>query len=167
LLLSVVERYFHPDALGREGDAAQVRFYPPELPPFPNEPTRDRFEILPQGSAVGEGVVALVPFRAGEEVFAFTGHVVNERTLYSLQLPGGRHLHDPYFMGKVLHHCDPNCSVDMTRRVFTARRDIAPGERITMDYDETEDVLFRSFTCRCGAPRCRGQIAGRLAAGRR
>jgi hypothetical protein len=139
-----------------------VRFYPPEIPPFPNEPTRDRFAIAPQSPSVGEGVVTLVPFAAGEEVFAFRGLVVAERTLYSLQLPDGRHLHDPWFMGKVLHHCDPNCTVDMHRLVFTARRDIAALERITMDYDETEDVLFRSFTCTCGAPTCRGRIAGRL-----
>ena len=143
-----------------------MRFYPPDIPPFPNEPTRDRFAIAPMSESVGEGVIALVPFAAGDEVFAFRGNVADERTLYSLQLPDGRHLHDPWFMGKVLHHCDPNCTVDMHRLVFTARRDIATGERITMDYHETEDVLFRSFTCRCGAPNCRGRITGRLAGDR-
>ena len=141
----------------------EARFYPSDTPPFANEPTRERFDIAPQSAGVGEGVVTRVPFRAGEEVLAFTGQVVDERTLYSLQLPDGRHLHDPWFMGKVLHHCDPNCTVDMERRVFIARRDIATGERITMDYHETEDVLFRGFTCRCGAPNCRGRVTGRRA----
>ena len=142
-----------------------MRFYPAEIPPFPNEPLRDRFAIVPQRFDVGEGVVTLVPFRPGDEPFAFRGVVVAERTLFSLQLPDGRHLHDPWFMGKVLHHCEPNCSVDMERLVFVATRDIAANEPITMDYNQTEDTLFRHFTCRCGAPTCRGRMTGRLPAG--
>ena len=140
-----------------------MRFYPPEFRVFAHEPTSERFAIEKQTPTVGEGVVALVPFLAGEIVFAFTGQVVPERTLFSLQLPDGEHLHDPWFMGKVLHHCDPNCTVDMERRRFTARRDIAAGDRVTMDYEQTEDVLFRPFECRCGAPNCRRYIVGRLA----
>jgi hypothetical protein len=27
-----------------------------------------------------------------------------------------------------------------------------------MDYDETEDVLFRAFNCCCGSTQCRGTI---------
>lgn len=141
-----------------------MRFYPAEVPSFRNEPLRDRFAIAPLGPDVGEGVVTLAPLRAGAEAFGFRGVVQDERTLHSLQLPDGRHLHDPWFMGKVLHHCDPNCVVDMERLVFIARRDVAVHEPITMDYHQTEDTLFRSFDCRCGAARCRGRITGRASA---
>lgn len=138
------------------------RFYPDDIAPFPYEPTRDRFSIVFLDDQIGQGVMTHVPFRAGEIVFAFTGTVLDEITQFSLQLPDGHHLHDPHFMGKVLHHCDPNCTVDMTRCVFIARRTILPDEFVTMDYAETEDVLFRTFDCQCNAPNCRGHVTGRL-----
>lgn len=139
-----------------------LRFYPEALPAYPNEPTRERFSIERIGETVGEGVVALVPFAQGEIVCGFTGFLTNEITQFSLQLTPGLHVHDPYFMGKILHHCDPNTTVDMVRRVFIARRDIFPGELVTMDYAETEDFLFRTFPCACGAANCRGYIKGRM-----
>ena len=138
-----------------------MRFYPAELPPFANEPTRDRFAIHDFGERIGEGVVTLADFRAGDTVFAFTGYLVPAPTKFTLQVAPGVHVHDPYFMGKVLHHCDPNCSVQMNRRLFVARRPILRGEAITMDYDETEDHLHRAFECDCGAPNCRRTISGR------
>lgn len=137
------------------------RFYPDALPPFANEPTRERFSIEQLGDTVGEGVVALVPFQPGETIFAFTGFFSNEITQFSLQVQEGLHLHDPYFMGKILHSCDPNASCDMEHRVFIALRPINPGDFITMDYAETEDYLFKSFPCQCGAENCRGIVKGR------
>ena len=46
-----------------------------------------------------------------------------------------------------------------------ASRDIAAGESIHFDYDETEDDLRGDrggFECHCGAPTCRKYILGRL-----
>ena len=139
-----------------------MRFYPPELAPFPGEPTRDRFAIHGFDDRIGEGVIALADFHAGDVVFSFTGFVVAAPTKFTLQVSPGLHLHDPYFMGKVLHHCDPNCEVRMDQRAFIARRDIRCGDAITMDYHQTEDHLHRSFDCACGAATCRGRITGRL-----
>jgi hypothetical protein len=65
-------------------------------------------------------------------------------------------------MGKVLHSSEPNMSCDMSTRTFTAIEPIAAGACITMDYEQTEDILFRAFQCACGAPTCRGLIAGRV-----
>lgn len=64
-------------------------------------------------------------------------------------------------MGKILHRCDANCDVDMAERTFTARRDIATGEWVTMIYAQTEDRLCRPFVCVCGATPCDGYAAGR------
>jgi hypothetical protein len=135
-----------------------MRFYPPELPSFTNEPTRDRFAIRRLNDQVGEGVVSLADLAEGDIVFAFTGLVVAAPTMYSLRMSPEVHIHDPYFMGKVLHHCDPNCTVDMAARVFIARRPIKIGDPITMDYAQTEDRLHRAFDCHCGAEHCRGRI---------
>lgn len=141
-----------------------MRFYPDALPSYTNEPTRDRFDIRFIGDGVGEGVVSLASFKEGDLIFVFTGFLLNEITQFTLQVnsAGDLHLHDPYFMGKVLHSCDPNASVDMSARTFRAVRDIAPGDFITMDYAQTEDRLFKPFQCGCGAANCRGFVTGRL-----
>jgi SET domain-containing protein len=56
------------------------------------------------------------------------------------------------------HSCDPNTFMrcTATRAEFYARRAIAPGEELTVDYGESHhDGKLR---CRCGAARCRGFI---------
>ncbi|HPH01807.1 MAG TPA: SET domain-containing protein-lysine N-methyltransferase [Spirochaetota bacterium] len=136
------------------------RLYPDFIPPYANEPTSDKLQIVSTPEK-GEGVIALVPFKAGECVFVFTGALLSEQTLFTLQLQPGFYIHDPIVMGKVLHSCSPNTSCDMATRTFTAVKDIAPGDFITMDYETTEDVLFRPFHCACGAPECRGLIRGK------
>jgi hypothetical protein len=136
------------------------RFYPDSLPHFKHEPNKQQFEIVTIGDSVGEGVKTKVTFDQGELVFQFTGFLSSDITLFSLQIEEGVHLHDPFFMGKVLHSCDPNTIVDMKKRTFTAARPIAAGEFITMDYASTETQLYRNFNCCCGAKHCRGKVKG-------
>lgn len=137
------------------------RFYPEQLPSFQYEPTRDRFSIVSLGENVGEAVVCLTDFAAGDVVFACTGFFSDSVTLFSLQITPTLHLHDPYFYGKLMHSCDPNVRVDVNTRQFIATRAIRAGEPVTLDYAASEDYLFRSFPCRCGAAQCRGVVAGR------
>ena len=65
----------------------------------------------------------------------------------------------------VNHGCAPNCvALAFHRRVYVyALRDIARGEELTMDYQmraPLDGVWSASdaarYTCRCGAPECRG-----------
>jgi hypothetical protein len=137
------------------------RFYPDSIARHQNEPTQDKFLIV-SDPAYGEGVITKVPFRSGELLFHFQGRALNYQSLFTLQKRPGFYIEDPYFMGKILHSCDPNAYVDMETQLFRARRMIKPGEFITMDYESTEDELFRSFYCQCGSPNCRGYITGRL-----
>ncbi len=137
-----------------------TRFYPDSFPPIPNEPSTNNFEICQISDSVGEGVVARAHFSTGEIVCAFSGYLVDTITQFSLTVGPNQHIHDPHFMGKILHSCDPNLHCDMTQRIFTAIRDIRPGDAITMDYDQTEERLFKPFHCSCGADNCRGLIAG-------
>jgi len=143
-----------------------TRFYPEAAPSFPHEPMQEAFAIRAIERGVGEGVVALKAFEPGEIVFGFTGFYSSEVTLFTLQVKPGVYLHDPYFMGKILHRCDANCDVDMDKRLFTARRPIAPGDWVTMNYEQTEDRLFRAFSCVCGAKPCEGGVPGRMIRGR-
>ena len=140
-----------------------MRLYPDFLPVISNEPLVGDFEVARIDAERGEGVIALRGFSAGEPLFRMNGIPKREMTLHTLQMGPGRHLHDPWVAGKVLHCCEPNSRLDVKTRMFVAVREIAPGDLLTMDYDETEDYLFRSFDCRCGATHCRGHIGGRLA----
>ncbi len=137
-----------------------MRFYPDFIPPFEYEPTRDRFEIRYIGDSVGQGVVALTDFNVGDIVFAFTGIFSSKITQFTLRVTDTLHLHDPFFMGKVLHSCDPNCYVDMNARTFTAIKPIKAGDFVTMDYAQTEAVLYKPFRCSCGSANCRGWVRG-------
>ncbi len=137
------------------------RFYPKFVPEFPYEPSPEKFKIGRISKAVGSGVISKAAFKKGEIVFGFTGFTIDFITQFSLQYGKNMNIHDPFFMGKVLHSCDPNTSCDMQRRIFIARRDIHPGELVTMDYEQTEDVLFKPFLCQCGAGNCRKIIQGK------
>jgi uncharacterized protein len=56
------------------------------------------------------------------------------------------------------HSCDPNTFMRCTpeRAEFYARRDIARGEELTVDYGESHHD--GRLACRCGAANCRGSI---------
>jgi len=144
-----------------DDDHVPDRFYPDFYPSFAYEPTRKLFQIM-QTDDIGEGIISLANFSAGDIVAKFTGVLLNQITLYTLQLQTGYHLHDPFFMGKVLHSCDPNMQCDMATQTFIARKDIKKGDFLTMDYETTEDELFRSFECKCGSPNCKKIIRGKI-----
>jgi len=60
------------------------------------------------------------------------------------------------------HSCDPN--VWMSDEVtLVARRDIAVGEELTIDYClfEGDESHVPPWTCRCGSALCRGRFTGR------
>jgi hypothetical protein len=128
-----------------------------------DEPQAEDFRVVQVDDIRGRGVLVLRPFRAGDVLFRMNGTLTDIMTQYSLQMASGLHLDDPDFAGRVLHCCDPNSRLDPETRLFTALRDIEAGDLLTMDYDETEDILFRAFHCSCGAPNFRGYVAGRLA----
>lgn len=56
------------------------------------------------------------------------------------------------------HSCDPNCRAVIQRGhiLYMAKRDIAPGEELTIDYRFDKDV--ERVECLCGTAACRGTI---------
>jgi len=62
--------------------------------------------------------------------------------------------------GGVAHSCAPNCLIDFDTWTICAARKIEAGERLSYDYLTTEWELAEPFDCNCGAPTCRGRIAG-------
>ena len=136
------------------------RFYPDYYPPFSHEPTKDKFKIITT-SKKGEGIISRCSFEPGDLVFRFMGVFLEEVSLYTLQIDENCHIHDPFVMGKVLHSCDPNMICDIKTKTFYAVKPVRKGDFLTMDYETTEDSLYRSFVCECGSENCRGLIAGR------
>jgi D-alanine-D-alanine ligase len=65
---------------------------------------------------------------------------------------------DPEQWKPINHSCDPNAWLDGLN--LTARRCIAAGEQITMDYGTFCNEALQQFACSCGAPDCRGLIQG-------
>jgi hypothetical protein len=110
----------------------------------------------------GMGVRTLVPRRAGEVIHRFTGKVGPELKQHTLQVSPGLHISETEVIGYLSHSCDPDCRLDMERSELLAVRDIAADEMLTIDYAQTEDVLYRQFACHCGAANCRHWITGRL-----
>ena len=123
----------------------EKRFYKNVCDPFENEPTRDKFEII-ETDDKGRGVISLIEFKPGDIVFAFAGQEVDKQSLMTLQIQPERYLLDDIIMGRILHSCDPNMSCDMQEKKFTCVKTIHPHDFLTMDYETTEDELFRNFT---------------------
>lgn len=141
--------------------AGAKRIYEGLCDPYPQEPYSDRVEVI-ESKERGEGLRSLVSFKEGDVVFKFHGEIIKSQTLYTLQtLEPGLFVSDPLVMGKVLHSCDPNMECDISTFTFTAKRNINIGEWLSMDYETTEDDLFRKFYCACGAKNCRLTIRGK------
>ena len=56
------------------------------------------------------------------------------------------------------HSCDPNLYSCIQRRhiLYMSKRDILPGEELTIDYRFSDKV--DKVRCRCGSAKCRGTI---------
>lgn len=130
-----------------------------ENPLFPQ--ARD-FRVITKDESTGYGVLALRSYQAGESIAVIAGELVPEILQHTLQLSEGKHLLDRYFTGYLLHSCSPNISVDMQNMTVTALKGIPSNTFLTMDYAETEEVLYKQFPCSCGSDACRGWITGSL-----
>ncbi len=135
------------------------RFYPDTYPRIINEPLKTKFEIIKTENQ-GEGIISKINIPMLDIAFTFTGILLPFRELFTLEVSEYLHVYDPYFMGKVLHSCDPNLRCDMDKLTFYAIKSISPGDFLTMDYETTESELYRQFVCNCGAPNCRKHIKG-------
>ncbi len=65
---------------------------------------------------------------------------------------------DPAEWAPQNHSCDPN--TEFRGLDVVARRDVAIGEELTLDYGICYDSRMIQFDCTCGSPRCRGRITG-------
>ena len=119
----------------------------------------------------GRGCFALAPLPARRKVGELLGERISNREAARRVAQGGKvricQLDDRWSIDAsrggdatayINHSCDPNCFSRVTRghMLFFARRDIAPGEELTLDYTPSQHPGRR---CTCGAENCRGIMA--------
>ena len=141
-----------------------MQIYPHTIDAPDEYPTRKDFFVSEAGEEKGFGLFTRRPFHKGEQMARFTGEVLNEVKLHTLQINPTQHLHDPYFVGYLLHSCSPNVLLNMETLTMWALKDITSGEALTMDYTSTEDILYRQFPCSCQTDNCRKWITGHIEA---
>lgn len=121
----------------------------------------EALQVCDTDSEYGLGVRTLISRRKGEVIHHFTGVITPELKQHTLQVSPGLHIAETRIIGFLSHSCEPDCGLDMDHSTVVALGDIQAGDLLTIDYAETEDVLYRQFACHCGANTCRHWITGR------
>jgi hypothetical protein len=142
------------------------------LPQIWNDP---RIEIK-KSPISGGGMFAHEPIKKGESICIVGGTVMTDsefeafqssHSIYNaIQIDEDLHLVEQpeitqHLDGSMNHSCDSN--VWMSDEVtLVARRDIAAGEEITVDYAlfTTQSNWTLDNPCHCGSPHCRQMITG-------
>ncbi len=119
----------------------------------------------------GKGCFATVPFKSRQKIAEYTGERISDleaqkrarrRRILRICDIDGRFSLDGARGGNGTHYINHSCQPNAYMRtvcghvLFFALRDIAPGEEITIDYEQT--LHPDSKRCACGAPQCRGTI---------
>lgn len=126
----------------------------------PRMPEGARCRVAVRDVRSGRGLVALEAASAGAVILELDGEILPTASRHSVQVGMREHLHpsrdavaadsvDRCSWRFLNHSCDPNCWLDGL--VLRARRDIAPGEQLTFDYNCTEWSMASPFRCGCGA----------------
>ena len=116
----------------------------------------------------GLGLFAAEPIAAGEVVMRLGGKLIDDSALARLKPPYSSvavaedlnlliDTAHPVRYGN--HSCDPNLW-PLDAATVAARRDIAVGEELTIDYATQTVVGWWSMRCTCAAPDCRKTIRG-------
>ena len=140
---------------------------------------RTQRPFVMRGNAIaGYGIIATRQIRTGEVVFHGEGRaqrLVTRRHVETRWSEGDKQLfrqyayplsdevfaiwdEDPMNWAPQNHSCDANTG--FVGLDIVARRDIARGEELTLDYAELLNEEGEPFTCRCGAANCRGVVQG-------
>jgi len=118
------------------------------------------FEVREVGKK-GKGVISKVSFKEGDNVLEFIGERVKERGMHTLEVAPHQYILVREPERYVNHSCDPNTRVKGGTRQLVARKDINPGDEVTVDYPTLElDLIESHGPCLCESENCRGMVTG-------
>lgn len=109
----------------------------------------------------GRAAIATTPIAAGTDLGELQGEHRSTPSRWTLQIGPDVHVEpapDTWWR-YADHSCRPSAAV-VDRRIVTVLA-LAPGEKITIDYEKTETICAEPFDCRCGEPTCRLWIVGK------
>ena len=108
-----------------------------------------------------KGLFALQDIAENEVLLTYDGPAMDHPTRLSIQIDDDRHIEGTKDSNAFLNHsCDPSAYVDWNKLCLRARRPILSGEEITCNYFTTDYELHETFACKCGSPKCKGEIRG-------
>lgn len=120
-----------------------------------------RLAVWPSPIA-GRGLFVRSAMPAGEPVVVWGGELVSVYRKSCVAIGEGLYLDGPPDESDFLNHsCDSNLWMQ-DAVTLVARRDIATGDEVTVDYAlfEADEAWIARWRCRCGAPGCRGVVTG-------
>ena len=96
-----------------------------------------------------KGLFANGNFKTGEIVCKIEGHRISQPSRTSVQVGINEHIDVKEPIMYINHRCEGN--IGLKNDTFVAVQDIAIGDEITFNYNETEEELAEPFNCRdCG-----------------
>lgn len=106
----------------------------------------------------GQGIFTSEKINAGDcFYFVPVEKVASQSAPRLARLGDNLFVDDQLVLNWVNHSCDPSAYLvtGSVRPLLLARRDISPGEEVTVDYNLTELARVKN-DCRCGATNCCG-----------
>lgn len=131
----------------------------------------DRRVVARPSSIEGLGLFATELIARGEVVGVLGGQVIDDAELRRVSRTRAKYssaaideginvlLEDDELIARGNHSCDSNLWM-RDALTLEARRDIAAGEEITIDYALQTSIEDWAMRCRCGSPNCRGAVRG-------
>jgi hypothetical protein len=119
----------------------------------------------------GLGLFATAPIAKGEVVGTLGGRVIDDAELHQISRTRSKYssaaigegvnvlLEDDEVIARGNHSCDSNLWM-RDELTLEARRNIATGEEVTVDYALQTSVADWEMACSCGSPRCRNVVRG-------
>ncbi|SPQ27564.1 4c36e3c8-b16b-44bb-bbbe-9cfadd504ef7 [Thermothielavioides terrestris] len=105
--------------------------------------------------------IALPPFGLFAKLEFPPCTVAAEPTYATVQIGRDKHLDLNSDLLYINHSCEPSLIFDTANMVIIAGpKGLQPGDELTFFYPSTEWDMAQPFDCFCGAPTCRGRIAG-------
>ena len=86
-----------------------------------------------------------------------SGDKQDSRDFRTIETDAGHFMHPEGMFTN--HSCNPTAYVNKEKGMLFAKRDIPANEEITFNYLDTETELAISFSCKCGAIDCIGEVS--------